>query len=478
MNLSLAELELDRDAMRAFVRLAAERVVHHLATLPEQRASDTEGYSQVARAVVEPVPETGQPFETLLDLLFQQLLVKGYNTASPGTLSYVTGGGLFHAAVADFIATATNPYVGYWYAAPGCAEIEHTVVRWFCDLIGLPRDSGGVLTSGGSMANLIALVTARILRLGDDFGRATIYASDQVHHSIEKAILFAGFPANRLRLIPTDKACRMQPEELSRAMARDRADGFCPFFVVATAGTTNTGAVDDMQNIAEIADEQGAWLHVDAAYGGFFALTERGRTRLAGIERADSVVLDPHKSLFLPFGTGCLLVRRLDDLRKAHLIHSDYLQTVVRLGEQSGATNIADLSPELSRDFRGLRVWLPIKLLGAATFRRSLDEKLDLTEWTLGELRAIDGIEILTEPDLTVLAFRVTLPRCSSAELDELNQRVLERINRKGRVHLSATTVHGRFALRICVLSFRVHRETLLTCLEDLREAIAAEGKR
>ncbi|HEX9296451.1 MAG TPA: aminotransferase class V-fold PLP-dependent enzyme, partial [Polyangiaceae bacterium] len=371
-----------------------------------------------------------------------------------------------------------NPYVGYWYAAPGCAQIEHTVIRWFCDLIGLPDPSGGVLTSGGSMANLIALVTARILRLGDDFTQGTIYASDQLHHSIRKALLFAGFPAARLRIVPSDASCRMQPQALALAMARDRAAGLRPFFVVATAGTTNTGAVDDMQTIAEIAVQHEAWFHVDAAYGGFFALTERGRTRLRGIERADSVVLDPHKSLFLPFGTGCLLVRRLDDLRQAHLVHSDYLQTVVKLGQDAGATNLADLSPELSRDFRGLRVWLPMKLLGAAAFRRSLDEKLDLTEWALGRLRAMDGVEILTEPELSILAFRVTLPQRSTTELDEMNERILARINRKGRVHLSATTVRGRFALRICILSFRVHRDTVMACLEDLREGIDAESER
>jgi aromatic-L-amino-acid decarboxylase len=241
-----SDLEPTPEAMAELVRMAATRVVEHIATLPNQRASDTEGGRDAAQAVIEPMPETGQPLEPLLDLFFHRVLPKGYNTASPGTLSHVTGGGLFHAAVADFIAAATNPYVGFWGASPGCAQMEHTVVRWFCDIIGLPATAGGILTTGGSMANLTALVTARTLRLGDDFSRGTIYTSDQVHHCVRKAALFAGFPLANVRLIASDATCRIIPEALEEAIAQDRAAGFRPFLLVATGGTTNTGAVDDL----------------------------------------------------------------------------------------------------------------------------------------------------------------------------------------------------------------------------------------
>jgi aromatic-L-amino-acid decarboxylase len=476
MDFSNAGLEPNPETMLELVRVVAERVVTHLATLPSQRASDTEGGAEAARAVMEPMPEGGEDLEPLLDLVFRRLLSKGYNTASPGTLSYITGGGLFHAAVADFIATATNPYVAYWGASPGCAQMEHTVVRWFCDLVGLPGTAGGILTSGGSIANLTALTAARSLRLGTEFQKGTIYASDQLHHSIEKAVILAGFPRANLREIPSDGACRMKLDALAAAVARDRNAGLSPFIVVATAGTTSTGAVDDLRGIAAIAERERLWLHVDAAYGGFFAFTDRGRAALTGIERADSIVLDPHKSLFLPFGTGCLLARRVDDLRRTHLVHSDYIHKAVALGEDASATNPADLSAEMSRDFRGLRVWLPLKLLGARRFRDCLDEKLDLATWAVNELRAIEGVEILAEPQLSTVAFRVRPPGYEEGALDELNLRILDNINKRGRVHVSGAVVHGAYAIRICALAFRAHKGSISACLDDLRIAMKEEA--
>jgi aromatic-L-amino-acid decarboxylase len=450
--------------------------VEHLATLGEQRASDTEGGAEAARAVAEPLPEKGEALEALLDLYFRRVLPKGYNTASPGTLSYVTGGGLFHAAVAELVAAATNPYVAYWGAAPGCTQIENTVVRWFSTIVGLPETSGGILTSGGSIANLTAITAARMLRFGDEFARGTIYASDQLHHSIRKSSLLAGFPAKNLRVVATNDDGRMDLARLDEAIADDRATGFVPFLVVGTAGTTSTGAVDDLRALAATCRRERLWFHVDAAYGGFFALTERGRAALAGIELADSVVLDPHKSLFLPFGTGCLLARRADDLRRTHMVHSDYIHKAVELGEDASATNPADLSPEMSRDFRGLRVWLPLKLLGARAFRECLDEKLDLALYAMHKLRSIEGVEILAEPQLSTVAFRVKMSHGDRATADAYNRRILERINRRGRVHVSGAIVRGAYAIRICALAFRAHKDAISACLEDLRSSISDEA--
>jgi aromatic-L-amino-acid decarboxylase len=475
-DLAALGVEPGREEMLDLARAVTDRVVQHLSTLAAQPASDTEGADEVVRALDEPLPETGIPSDQLLERLFGRILVKGYNTAGPGMLSYVNGGGLFQAALADYVAAAVNPYVGYWHASPGCTEVENTVVRWFADMLGMPATAGGVLTSGGSMANFTALVTARILRLGEEFARGAIYVSDQVHHSVHKAAVLAGFPARGVRVVPTDDACRLRVDALEQAILQDRINGLEPFLIVATAGTTNTGSVDDLAQIAHVAARQRLWFHVDAAYGGFFAMTQRGRARLAGIERADSVTLDPHKSLFLPYGTGCILARHEDDLKRAHMIHSDYLDAVVEGGDEEAATNPADLSLELTREFRGLRVWLPMKLLGAASFRRYLDEKLDLARWAADQLRQMDDVEVLAEPQLSILAFRVA-PRGRSGEsLDRLNRRILDAINRRRRVHLSATCVHGCYAIRICVLCFRAHRENVEACLEDLREAIGAEA--
>jgi aromatic-L-amino-acid decarboxylase len=472
MNIGEGKLEPGVPEMRQLVELAVERILHNLSTLDVQPAADLSNVREVAELVREPMPEHGQPYEPLLDLVFDRLIVKGYNTASPGTLSYVTGGGLFHSAVADLIAGAINRYVAYWGASPGLAQLEQTVVEWFAAMIGLPATAGGVLLSGGSLANLSALIAARRIKLGDDFGRGTIYTSDQVHHSVEKAVVMAGFPEQALRVLPSDRSFRLQADTVRRAIESDRAQGKRPFLIVANAGTTSTGAIDDLAGLAVVAREHEVWFHVDAAYGGFFALTERGKRLLAGIEHADTVVLDPHKSLFLPFGTGCLLARDAAELRRAHLVHADYIQEAVTVGERGGAMNFGDLSLEMSRDLRGLRVWLPMKLLGAETFRAALDEKLDLARLAYDEIAATPGFEILAEPQLAIFAFRATRPGLTEPELDALNEGILEWVNRRGRVHLSPTRLAGRFALRISVLSFRTHHEHVMTCIAELRSGL------
>ena len=276
---------------------------------PRQSSADTAGGAALARSLAEAIPEKGTPVEQLLDLLFDRVIPKSFNTAGPGYLAYIPGGGIPHAAVADLIADAVNRYVGVFAAAPGLAQIESNVVRWFADLRGFRPRPGGILTSGGSLANFSALVAARRGPAAGEFLSGTLYASDQTHHSVQKAALLAGFPPGNVRAIPTDDAYRIRVPALAEAIAADRAAGRTPFFVVGNAGTTNTGAVDDLAALAEVCARERLWFHVDGAYGGFFLLTEEGRRRMAGIERADSIVLDPHKGLFLPYGTGALLVR-------------------------------------------------------------------------------------------------------------------------------------------------------------------------
>ena len=274
-----------------------------------------------------------------------------------------------------------------------------------------------------------------------------------------------------VRRIPCDELYRMRPDALAAAVERDRLEGLAPFMAVASAGTTNTGAVDPLGELADLAAREGLWLHVDAAYGGFFLLTERGRAAMAGIERADSVTLDPHKGLFLPYGTGCLLVRRQADLREAHCVHADYMPPP-REEDDVEQPDFCEISPELSRDFRGLRVWLPLAMHGAGTFRRYLDEKLDLARWAADELRELEHVEIVAEPQLSLLAFRYAPPGVEPEEQDRLNQAILDRVNAGRRVYLTATRLDGRFVPRICVLHFRTHRDRVAECLDAIREAL------
>ena len=462
------ELELSPEAMRRMVEAAAERVLGHLESLPERPAVDVEGGAELSRALVEEPPEGGAPYEELLELLFERVIPTSYNTAGPGYLAYIPGGGLFHAAVADFIANAVNRYVGVWLPAPGLVQIEVNVVRWFCRMVGSPAEALGFLTTGGSLATWTGIVTARRERLPDDFLDGMIYAGDQVHHAVLKSAVLAGFPAGNVRLIPSDERFRVRPEALAATVREDRARGKRPFLVVGSAGTTNTGAVDDLAALADLAAEEGLWLHVDAAYGGFFALTERGRERLRGLERADSLVLDPHKGLFLPYGTGCLLVRDGAALHRTHHIVADYMP---RFQADPDLVDFCEISPELSRDWRGLRVWLPLKMHGLGVFRAALDEKLDLAEWACDELEKLDDIEIVARPQLSIVAFRLAPEGLDLEATNRLNRDFLDRINAPRRVFLTATTIGGRFVLRICVLSFRTHHERMEMALEDIRAA-------
>jgi aromatic-L-amino-acid decarboxylase len=401
----------------------------------------------------------GKDLDAVLDYV-GDAAARAVDPAGPGYLAFIPGGGLYTAALADFVTAAVNRYTTVAALAPAFVALEETVIRWIADLFDYPPDARGILTTGGSLANFSAVVTARHALLGEDWARdhadATIYVSDQAHHSIAKAAALAGFPNRAIRVVPTDADLRMDVDALEQLIRRDRR----PFLVVASAGTTNTGAVDPMPEMADVAQRHGVWFHVDAAYGGFFQLTERGKRKLRGIERADSITLDPHKGMFLPYGSGCLLVRDGEKLRAAHRAGAEYLQDLPDVG----LPNYAEYSPELSRAHRGLRVWLPLQLHGTPAFREALDEKLDLTRHAYERLRQLDGVELPWEPDLSVVAFH--LPDGDG---------VLRQVNASRRVFLSSTTIRDRFALRIAVLSHRTHLDRVDEAVDLIEKAMGHE---
>lgn len=459
-------LEPDAEEMRRLVDEAMRHITAHIESLPTQPAMNIDGATEYARTLIEPLPQQGASYESLLDFLFRDAIPRSFNAAGPGYLAYVPGGGIFHSAVADLIADAVNRYVGVCAAAPALVQLEANVIRWFCEIVGFPHGSGGVLTPGGSLANFIAVVTARKAMLPDDFLRGTLYCSNQIHHSFQKAASLAGFPLANIRELPVDELFRIRIDALRDVIARDRAEGFTPFLIAGSAGTTPTGAVDDLEAMANVARDEKLWFHVDGAYGALFMLTERGRAALRGIERADSLILDPHKTLFLPFGTGAVLVRDAHALRRAHSSHADYLPD---MQQEDELVDFCEISPELSRDFRGLRVWLPLKLFGIAPFREQLDEKLDLIQYAHDELQKIDGIEIVAAPQLTILAFRLLR---DGEDPNALNRKLLERINARKRVMLTPAILDGRFVIRIAIVSHRTHRDRVELALHDIRAAV------
>lgn len=373
-------------------------------------------------------------------------------------MAYIPNGGLFTGALGAFLAAGINRYTGVTGAAPGFAHLESIVLRWLEELFELPEhDAGGVLLSGGSMANFTALVAARTARLPEDFLTGTIYVTSHVHHSITKAARLAGFPADRVRVVSVDGDLRMDTDDLVARVTADRKAGMSPFLVVGSAGTTDSGTVDPLGDLATVSHEQGLWFHVDAAYGGFFQLTERGRKRLVGIGTADSITLDPHKGLSIPFGVGALLVRDRAALLDANEGKGAYLQ------DQSGdTTDFSSLGPELTRPFRGMHVWLPLQLHGVAAFRAELDEVLDLAAHAYERLKDAGWVERVWRPDLSIVAFQ-----CHD---DEAGRRALDAANASGRVWLSSTTVDDRYTLRLALLN----RRTTLGHVDDAIDLLGA----
>jgi len=456
--------------MQALADLATQYAIEHIESLAEQPSNHVEQGVELARSLIEPLPQHGISAQPLLQQLFEQITPCSYTTAGPGYLAYIPGGGLFHSAVADLIANALNRYVGVWLAAPGLVQLETNVIRWFCDIVSYPKQALGILTTGGSMANFSAVVAARVTHLPEAFLKGTLYVSNQVHHSVTKAAKLAGFPAANVRKIPCNPDYSMSIEALVQALEADRHAGYSPFMVVGSAGTTNTGAVDDLETLADLTGQQNLWFHVDGAYGAFFMLTAQGKRAMKGIERADSITLDPHKGLFLPYGTGALLVKDRKTLQQAHSSNADYMPTMQK---EDDFVDFCELSPELTRDFRGLRVWLPLKLHGIQPFCDNLEEKLQLTHWITQELKKIEHIEIVAEPQLSVVAFRWTPPGVKGAALNELNQKLIERINARKRVILSGTMLADIYVIRICILSFRTHAQHVRHALEDVQASMA-----
>jgi len=442
--------------MQAMGEAAVSYLIRFIQGLDDAPAEATEGALDLARRLRAAPPEHGGEFAPVFAEA-QEAISRTFEYAGPGYLAYIPGGGLYTAALADFIAQGVNRYVGLWQPSPAVVQIEENVTRWLCDLFDYPAGSQGLLLSGGSMANLSAMVTARHAKLGEDFTDGVYYVSEQAHASVPKAATIAGFSKRNVRIVATDGELRMDPEALRTQIARDRADGLRPFLVAPSVGTTNTGAIDPIADIADIAETEGLWLHVDGAYGGFFQLTDRGRERFRGTERSDSVTLDPHKGLFLPYGTGGLVVRDGAAMRDAHYEGAAYLQDLPPTGE---LPNYSEHSAELSRDWRGLRVWMPLALHGVSAFREALDEKLDLVAYLADAFRDDDRIDLCWEPQLTVIPFRL------AGAGDDTQREFLARINASKRVFLSSTMIGGRYVLRVCIVSHRTHKDRIDECIE------------
>ncbi|MES2120564.1 MAG: aminotransferase class V-fold PLP-dependent enzyme [Pseudomonadota bacterium] len=460
-----APLEPDADSRRA---LGGAALDHALAYWDQvEDAPSNRPWSEVFAQRFEPeFTEAGRDAATVLDYVATCVDRPGFATTSPRFMAYIPGGGVPFSAFGDLLAATSNKYSGFASASPGAVRIENACVAWLASVIGYPVEAAGTLTSGGSIANLTGIVAAREAR--DPDGGGAIYVTRFAHYCIDKALHIAGRGRAPKRVIATDESYRMSLDALERALEEDRRNGVRPWLVIASAGTVDTGAIDPLPEIAALCRRYGAWLHVDGAYGGLFALCDEGRALLDGIDQADSIALDPHKTLFLPYGTGAALVRDGRLLQDAFSASGEYIRP---LGESEVGPSPADLSPELTRHFRALRLWLPLQLAGVAAFRAAQAEKLALARYFHARLAAIEGFDPGPEPDLSVVAFRF-LPK--SGDVDEYNERLMTHIQQEGRVMLSGTRIDGSYRLRCAILCFRTHLEHVDDAVDAVVRGVAA----
>lgn len=441
-----------------------EEFLNSIYILPSYFQTEEKG----SRLLDFPLAEEPGGIDEILNIVKENVDAPGLNPASRGHLGFIPGGGIYHSALADYMAAVTNRYAGVFFASPGAVRMENMMINWMSEIIGYPETSGGSLSSGGSIANLTAIVTARDAAglKSIDFPRTVIYTTSQAHHSIDKALRLAGLKESVQRFIPLDANFRMDSKALITTIEQDTKDGLLPWLIIAAAGTTDTGAIDPLQEIGEIANKYKLWYHIDAAYGGFFMLAPGAKKRLAGIESSDSIIMDPHKTLFLPYGSGAVLVKDKTFLLESQHYSANYMQDARQSKEESAP---ADLSPELSKHFRGLRLWLPLKLAGIKTFRDALEEKLLLAEYFYDKLGEIRGIERGPFPDLSVVTFRY-IP--VSGDANDFNKRLVNEIQKDGRLFISSTMINEKFTLRLAVVSFRTHLDTIDEFLMILNEKI------
>ena len=462
---AMRPLEPDSGERQQLGQQALDHALAYLEEIPDAPANNR--WSDVFAQLLDPeFTLQGREASEIFDYLAQCVERPGFTTTSPRFMAYIPGGALFHSAIGDFIAAVTNKYSGFASASPGAVRLENACTAWLAEVVGFPKDSAGTLTSGGSIANLTAIVAARDAR--DEDGGGAIYRTRFAHYCVDKALHIAGRGKAPRRVIATDERLRMSPQALDEAMTRDAADGIRPWLVVASAGTVDTGAIDPLDEIADVCARHGAWFHVDGAYGGLFSLCDEGKTKLGGIERADSVALDPHKTLFLPYGTGAVLVRDRRHLLASFSASADYIRP---LGESEVGPSPADLSPELTRHFRALRLWLPLQLAGIDAFRAAQTEKLKLARYFHARLSEIDGFDPGPEPQLSVVAFRY-IPKDGS-DPNAFNEQLLRDLLDEGRIMFSGTRIDGTYLIRCAILSFRTHVEHVDEAVDALVHAVS-----
>jgi glutamate/tyrosine decarboxylase-like PLP-dependent enzyme len=478
-------LDVSREAFEEISSQAERLIFEYFAHIAESPVMAPNYAGKTKAAVNVELPLEGRPLEELIAECRTVMDLSRHN-GHPRFFGYVASPSTAIGAYADLIASALNANITCWRSGPAGTEIEQLVVRWLGSLIRYDDDAKGLLTSGGSMANMIALLIASRRKTGVEASRKglwnagppmTIYASEEVHMSIAKAADVLGFGRDQVKVVGCDEKLRMRVDELVSHLKADRDRGVRPFCVVGSAGTVNTGAIDPLNEMADVAREFDLWFHVDGAYGAPGVLDQRKTDLFAGLERADSVSLDPHKWLFVPVDAGCLLFRDAAEAAAAfNTEDADYIKLHGHADDAAFA--YWDYGVELSRRFRALKIWLTLGYYGVRRLAEAISEDNSLAAY-LGEIvTTADDFELLAPVELSICCFRY-VPRGlqgNDAELNRLNEQIMAEVQKGGRAYLSNATVSGKFALRACITNFRTTKADVEETVQVVRDAAGKLG--
>ena len=462
-----SRLSMTREEMLNLTNKASEILVDYNQNLASQDAWDGEFSDGLAKIFMTDPPEDGQIIDEVLEKVTQNIFPYALNLAHPKCFGFVSSSPTWPSVIADFLVSGMNSNVCTWLVASGPSQIELTVIEWIRQWLGYPDTAGGLLTSGSSAATVEAFVVAR--ESAGNPTRATVYLSDQTHQSIIRAARVIGISAENIKKIPSDDKQTIDINQLAETVAEDVENGFQPVLVAANAGTTSTGAIDSLNWIADFCESQKLWFHVDAAYGGFACITQRGQKLLKGIERADSITLDAHKWLFQPYEVGCLIVKDLQNLESIYSMRSDVLQDTVWGKDHP---NIANRGIQLSRTFRALKIWMSVQIFGMKAFRDSVEQCFALAEKAQYYIQNNASMELLSPVVLSVVCFRFNPENLNLSEsaIEKINRSILVRVFWEDNAFMSSTMVNGAFTLRICIV-------THTTTWDDVKETLDAVEK-
>lgn len=461
-----SKLELKPEELRKLGYAVIDEMVDHYTRLPDKSVAHTRTRPEMETLLREPIPTHPTAPEVVLQQAIRDVFGNVIHNEHPRFFAFVPGPSNAVSAIADMLASGYNAFAGTWMESSGPAMIELLTIDWLRELVGLPEGAGGIFTSGGSMANLSALHTARYHAFGTNDALGVVYYSDQTHSSIDRATRVLGLQDGQIRRLPSNDNFQLDVDALRDAIAQDRAAGLVPFCVIANAGTTNTGTIDPLPAIADVCAQEGLWMHVDAAYGGALTLTQTGKTLLAGIERADSVTVDPHKWMFQPYEMGCLLVRDRHYLREAFLLVPEYLKDTER-GEEE--VNFYDYGVQLTRGFRALKLWMSLKVFGLTAFSEAIEWGIEQAEIAGELLRRNPRWQMVTAPHIGVLNFRyVPQGDWRDDEIDTLQQDVVNAIVASGYAMIATTILKGHKVIRLILINPRTTEEDIQGTVDAL----------